>query len=219
MRGPAVRVTRWVVERFFPWLYTRGAWAYDMVAWLVSGGRWTRWVQAAAARVPPDARVLELGSGPGHALAFWARRGQRAWGVDASPVMVRRAAARVRRHGGTPQVVLARGQALPWPANSVDWVLATFPAPYIAEARTASEVARVLRPGGHVLMLLSAQSGLLRLWERLVRWAWRIDGLAPAEARYLARCYRRAGLEAQAVREPLPDGSPALWLRGRKPAA
>ena len=207
----------WVTRRFFAWLYTRGAWAYPAVAWLTSGGRWAAWVQAVAAQVPPEARVLELGFGPGYAQALWAARGQVAWGVDLSPQMARRAAARIRAAGGAPRLVRGRAQALPWPAASVDWVVSTFPAPYIADPATAREVARVLRPGGRLWVLLSARGGLLGLWDRLARWALQqARGREVAWGRMLQRTYAAVGLAGDLVWEPLPGGARGALFRAVK---
>ncbi len=221
MKAPLGRAAalglEWLMRGFFGWLYTRGAWAYSAVAWLVSAGRWVQWVQWAARQVPPTARVLELGFGPGYAQAVWAARGQPAWGVDLSPFMARRAAARVRAQGHRPRVVRARAQALPWPAASVDWVFSTFPAPYIADPATAQEVARVLRPGGQLWVLTAAQGGLLTAWSRVAQWALRQTHGSPASwGQVLVARYAAVGLPGQLVWEPLPGGARGAWFRAVK---
>jgi len=204
------------MARFFAWLYERGAWAYPIVAGLVSLGRWPAWVQAVAQQVPPQARVLELGFGPGYAQSVWAARGQRAWGVDLSRPMAQQAARRIRAQGGAPRVVQARAQALPWPASSVDWVFSTFPAPYIADPATAREIARVLRPGGQVGVLLTVSGGPLAWWERAWRWAARRAGAKPAPETALQRTYAAAGLYGTWSWIPLPGGARGAWFQATK---
>jgi len=211
-----LRIANEWMARFFAWLYERGAWAYPVVAGLVSWGRWPAWVEAAARQVPRRARVLELGFGPGYAQAVWAARGQRAWGVDLSLPMARRAARRVRARRGVPRVVQARAQALPWPSASVDWVFSTFPAPYIADPATAREIARVLRPGGQVGVLLTVSGGPLAWWERALRWAARRAGAEPSPETVLQRVYATVGLHGTWSRLPLPGGAHGAWFRAAK---
>ncbi len=207
-------LVNWVEGRFFPWLYTRGAWAYAPVAWLVSGGRWRAWVRAVARAFPPQEPVLEIGFGLGDGLRVWAEQGRRAWGLDLSAAMARRAAASLRKAGYAPRLVLGRGQALPWPSHSLAGVLSTFPAPYIAAPETAREIARVLRPGGQVWLLLGAEGGWLRVWGRLVRRAY--AGSRQYRADALLRTYAAAGLPGEYTFWPLPGGARGLLFRGQR---
>ncbi|MFM7678817.1 MAG: hypothetical protein ACKO83_08205, partial [Roseiflexaceae bacterium] len=46
--------------------------------------------------------------------------------------------------------------ALPWGAGAFACVVAVFPAPYIMAPSTLHEVARVLQPGGQLVILLAA---------------------------------------------------------------
>ncbi|MER3400367.1 MAG: class I SAM-dependent methyltransferase [Thermoflexus sp.] len=173
MKGPA----RWVrrrLQRFFQWLYEEGAWAYDGVAALASAGRWVHWVEQALL-VLEGPRVLEIGHGPGHLLRAMARAGWHPVGLDRSAAMGRRA----RRRAG-PSVPLVRGEAqrLPFRDRGFDTVVATFPAPFILEADTWAEVARVLRPGGRFVVLLGARPAPACPWRLL----YRLAGLGPLGA-------------------------------------
>jgi len=158
------------VTRFLAWLYTRGAWAYDLVAALVSLGRWKAWVRGMALwpEAEPGAWVLELGFGPGYLQAELARQGFRAVGVDISPYMARRAWRHLQAQHLSPRLVLARAQGLPFPDATFHRVVATFPTEYILDPQTLHEVARVLRPRGRLDVLLSASSVFLDLAERVL---------------------------------------------------
>ncbi|HXF69864.1 MAG TPA: class I SAM-dependent methyltransferase [Thermoflexus sp.] len=180
---------------FFHWLYHQGAWAYDGVAALVSGGRWVHWVTRALDHIHGE-RVLEIGFGPGHLLTAMARRGLRPVGIDRSPAMARQAH---RRVGCSVPLVQGQAQALPFRRGSFDTVVTTFPAPFILEPATWREAARVLRPGGRFVVLWGAWPSGRTPWawalRILFRWAVRPDAARPGEQfRTLAQ---EAGLRLQ----------------------
>ncbi len=219
----AVRVARrWLMPIFragLNWLYHRGAWAYDTVAWLVSGGHWQDWVRSMA--LWPEAHegawVLELGSGPGHLQAHLARLGFRPVGVDPSPFMIRRARKRLRRLGLPCRLLQARAQALPFPPESFHRIVATFPTEYIFEPDTIQEVWRVLRSGGRFDILLSASSWILRWWERF----WGPGDEQEQEERMYQAFLPAARLGAQVYirRYPLPHGAWGWVVTLYKPAS
>lgn len=125
-----------------------GAWLYSLV-W--GSPRSNREVVALAA---PSAgtRVLDIGCGPGAAVRRAARAGADALGVDPSPAMVRIAERRSRRHPGAS---FAAGHAADLPVDdaSIDvaWTIAAFHHWPDTDAGL-SEVARVLAPGGRLLI-------------------------------------------------------------------
>ena len=127
---------------------------------------------AATLRVGEPERVLEVGCGEGDGTLVLAREFPRARvrGVDASATAVRCAQARVGLDPeGRVAFKLGSPRALPFPDQFFDLValLDTRPHP--------PEVARVLRPGGHLIVAHSRrqprQLGLGRglLWRRLAR--------------------------------------------------
>ena len=134
---------RWFERR----LYTRFAWTYDAVAWLVSLGQWTRWQVVGIEKLPPG-RVLEVGHGPGHVLSRLLQDGRSAVGMDASRQMSRRASRALARAGLPRPLLRAQAQSLPIPAETFDGLISTFPSAYIIDPRTAAEAWRVLRAGG-----------------------------------------------------------------------
>lgn len=97
--------------------------------------------------------VLELGFGPGSALktiAAAALNGH-VLGIDRSPEMLAAASRRNRRsiEQGRMQLHLGRFDALPWPAGTVDKILAVNAAYFFNKnADEVREARRVLRPGG-----------------------------------------------------------------------
>ena len=106
-------------------------------------------------------RVLDVGCGPGLAVAYAAASDSRAVGVDASPTMVRHAGRRNRAAIRRGQVEIQRADAarLPFPDASFSKVgsmnsLQFWPAP----ERGLAEIHRVLRPGGRVAVVLMARS-------------------------------------------------------------
>lgn len=137
------RILRW----FFGHLYTNLAWAYDVVAWLASGGLWYKWTFVAEQFVQ-DGPVLEVGVGRGRLLRRLDAGEHTAIGIELSPQMV----AAIQEHfaDAGQRAPLARGDAcrLPFADSTFQTLITTFPAPYVAKERTQREFARVLRPGG-----------------------------------------------------------------------
>ncbi len=125
---------------------------------------------AAALRVsPPPERVLEIECGDGDGTLFLAREfpAARVRGVDRSAELVRAATARV---GLDPEGRVAfkqgRPDSLPYPSGFFDLVVA------VDERPRAAEIARVLRPGG-LLILARSRGGdacLGGIGGRLARW-------------------------------------------------
>lgn len=166
---------RAIVRRIFHLLYHEFAWTFDAVAWIVSGGLWRRWVLTVIPEL--QGRVLEIGFGTGHLqMALADRPG--VVGVDASPYMVRIAAARLRRHGYTPRLVRGLAQALPFPDASFDTVVATFPAEYILDPVVHHAIRRVVTPNGRLIVVPMAQFDP-GIYARLIDLIYRLALLAP----------------------------------------
>lgn len=186
------------LQFFFHHLYHGFAFAYDLVAAVVSFGQWIEWTKATLPFIE-GTRVLELGHGPGHLQRIFLDRGLDAFGLDESSQMSRLAQRRILQ-SGYAQACLARGlgQGLPFTAGSFDSIVATFPAPYIAEARTLSEARRVLRNGGRFIVLIAA-------WpkSRILHWVYRVASQSPAEGVAILKekmeaLLARAGFKADA---------------------
>jgi ubiquinone/menaquinone biosynthesis C-methylase UbiE len=82
------------------------------------------------------------------------KRGYDAYGIDLSPQMMREATRKARRLGIVPfKVCRANAAALPFPSDRFDAVVSTFPSEYISQTDALREIARVLRPGGRLIIV------------------------------------------------------------------
>lgn len=156
---------------FFHLLYHPFAFTYDLVAWLVSFGKWNDWVLSIFPHIA-GTRILELGHGPGHLQRFLRGRGLDPVALDESLQMSRIAA---RRLGQGHKLARALSQSLPFPSNSFDTLVSTFPSEYIVDPRTLSEIERVLIPGGTLIVLPAAFPS-----NRFLKWLYKVTGESPA---------------------------------------
>jgi ubiquinone/menaquinone biosynthesis C-methylase UbiE len=176
MPGPSVsraiyyRLIRWAFTRF----YREFAWTYDSVAALVSAGNWRSWILA----VVPYLRgsVLELGCGTGNLQQALAMReaSPDPVGVDISPQMLHLARRKMERSNALARLVQSDARGLPFRSGSFDTIVATFPSEYIVEHATLSEARRVLRAGGHLVIVPVAQFTTDGLYERVMDIAYRV---------------------------------------------
>ncbi|HEX6246377.1 MAG TPA: class I SAM-dependent methyltransferase [Nocardioidaceae bacterium] len=123
--------------------------------------------------------VLDAGCGAGRMSRYLADRGCLVTGMDLSPRMVTMAR---RDH---PDLTFAAGSldALPFADDALAGVLLWYSiihTPVAGLARIFEETARVLRPGGHVLVGFQSGEG-----PRDVSWAYRVFGHEIALQRYL----------------------------------
>ena len=98
-------------------------------------------------------RVLEVGVGTGRNLPLYAPEVDLT-GIDLSRQMLTRARDRATRLHRPAQLCLADAQRLPFPDATFDSVVATLTLCSIPDDRVAvTEMARVLRPGGRLVLL------------------------------------------------------------------
>jgi demethylmenaquinone methyltransferase/2-methoxy-6-polyprenyl-1,4-benzoquinol methylase len=132
---------------------------YDLMNDLMSLGLHRVWKSytVAVANARPGDRVLDIAAGTGDLTRAFARRVGPAGLVlhtDINEAMLRRGRDRLVDDGVLAPSVLADAQALPFPAASVDIVSVAFGLRNMTHKdRALAEMARVLRPGGRLLVL------------------------------------------------------------------
>lgn len=137
-------------------MFARIAHRYDLMNRLMTGGLDLRWRQQAirACALPPDARLLDVGTGTGDlgAEALRQRPGALVVGCDFTlPMMLRG-----RMKPGRDRIRWVGGDALrlPFPDEQFDAVVSGFVMRNVANLDLAfQEQARVVRPGGRVVCL------------------------------------------------------------------
>lgn len=149
-------------------VYDKQATHYDSVISLAerllfAGGR--QWAARHA-----TGRVLEVGIGTGRNLEFYTPEAELT-GLELSPAMLERARTRAARLGRPIELILGDAENLPFPAAHFNTVVATLTLCAIPDHTAAvAEMARVLRPGGRLILLDHAASPqpAVRMIQRLL---------------------------------------------------
>ncbi len=172
---------------FFYHFYHTFAWTYDVVAAIVSIGRWNDWIKVSLPFIQ-GARILEIGYGTGQlqrtlresSPSFKPDPKRLAVGLDESKQMANLAKRRLQK-AGPVEFNLTRGlaQSLPFPAQVFDTVISTFPSEYIFDTRTLSDVYRILGNGGRFIVLPAAWIVGRKIQDRLASWLFRVTGETP----------------------------------------
>lgn len=132
---------------------------YDALAEVLSFGQNMRWRRELVRHLAPKSprSVLDVATGTaGVAIALAAATDAHITGVDLSDAMLERGRERVRASRLEERIELhaGRAEALPYASASFDAVSFTYLLRYVADpAATVAELARVIRPGGHMASL------------------------------------------------------------------
>ena len=166
---------------------------------------------ALASAVPPPARVLDFGCGPGVIALALAERGYEVVGVDGAPRMIDLARAEaVRRRIACARFEVARAHELGTSFGGFDAIVCSSVIEYIAEdARLLTELAGALRVGGCLLISVPHTGSVFGRLEDALRWLKVYTGnVRHGHLSYSLRRYRldafgrtlaAAGLSAAAV--------------------
>jgi ubiquinone/menaquinone biosynthesis C-methylase UbiE len=177
-----------MLRPIFYLLYHQFAWTYDLVADVVSLGRWQNWVQTALPHI--NGQTLEIGFGPGHLQLTLNERNIPTFGLDESPQMARQAAKRLRKNGVIPRLTRGYAQNLPFASGTFNSIVATFPAEYIFESKTLKEIQRVLTPTGQLVIIPTAWITGGNMLDRLAAWVFRVTGEAPGMPHILSNAVK-----------------------------
>ena len=132
---------------------------YDALAEVLSFGQNGRWRHELVSHlsVHRPRSILDVATGTaGIAIALAAATDARISGVDISDAMLERGRQRVEKAGLAGRISLqqARAESVPFAPRSFDAVSFTYLLRYVADpAATLAELARVVRPGGHMASL------------------------------------------------------------------
>jgi demethylmenaquinone methyltransferase/2-methoxy-6-polyprenyl-1,4-benzoquinol methylase len=156
--GEKAAVVRAMFDRIAP--------RYQQLNTLLTFGLDRRWRRSAiaAAGIVPGCLVVDLACGTGDLAALAARRGGRVLGIDFARAML----AQARGRGAI--LVQADAGALPLRDGHADAVTCGFALRNVTSiAQVLAEAARVLRPGGRLVLLEIAEPG-----SALLRWGHRL---------------------------------------------
>ncbi|MSQ49399.1 MAG: class I SAM-dependent methyltransferase [Betaproteobacteria bacterium] len=141
-------------------VFNRVAERYDLMNDLMSFGLHRLWKAFAVsiARIRPGERVLDVASGSGDLARAFAARGAQVWMSDINRPMLARGRDRLLDAGRMASVVQCDAERLPFGNANFDCVSVGFGLRNMTDKDAAlAEMARVLKPGGRLLVLEFSQ--------------------------------------------------------------
>jgi ubiquinone/menaquinone biosynthesis C-methylase UbiE len=124
---------------------------------------------------------------------------------------------RIVKSGFTPKLVKGQGQKLPFPADTFDQVVSTFPSRYIFDVTTLTGIYRVLLPGGKLVVLPVAWIDRKRFFDRLAAGLFDFTRQAPKWEAALADPFIAAGFQLKIDHRRLAS-SEVLLIIATKPS-
>jgi ubiquinone/menaquinone biosynthesis C-methylase UbiE len=158
--------------------YQRIAPLYDLLDWPFERFRYRNIRPLLFAGL--SGRILDAGVGTGRNFPFYPA-GSRVVGIDLSPAMLARAAARLADAATTVELRQMDVLEIDFPDRSFDAAIATFlfcVLPDEHQAAALRELGRVVKPGGTIRMLEytrprgAVRRVAARMWEPWMRWAY-----------------------------------------------
>ena len=117
---------------------------------------------AEAVDIFANERVIDIAAGNGNATLAAARRFAKVTSTDYVPALLQKGRLRAVAEGLAVDFQVADAEALPFPDASFDVALSTFGVMFAPEpARAASEMLRVVRPGGRIGLASWTPDGLI----------------------------------------------------------
>ena len=165
-----------------------------------------RWVLAQANW--QGARVADIGTGKGRFAIACARQGAKVYALDIAKEMLDEAGRNAHRAGARVRFVRGDAESLPFPERFFDVVICMETIMHVPHPdQLVREVARIVRPGGRVIMSMTNKyriNALLRLPEVLYRRLRPAPGDAPRymwsySVREFRRFLQEAGLRIQVL--------------------
>lgn len=181
--------------------------------WIIKGSE-EKWLHQARAELVRRAEgdVVEIGAGTGLNLAHYGAGVRSLTVTEASEHMLPalRKAVEERRPGTT--VVHARGESLPLPDDSADYVVSTLVLCTAELEGTLREVRRVLRPNGTFLVLEHvAGKGKIADAQRRAERFTRFFGRGCHVTRDVRSALETAGFDTSEVRDFWVDSEPKIY--------
>jgi ubiquinone/menaquinone biosynthesis C-methylase UbiE len=158
-------------------------------------------------------RVLELGAGTGLNLRHYPEAVDELVLTEPAAPMLARLKRRVWRSGRDCSVVPAAAEALPFEDDRFDTVVSTLVLCTVADpGRAIEEIARVLRPGGHLLFLEHVRSDSRRLarWQDRLHRPWHAFAAGCHANRATVELLRESVLRVDEVERDRWSWMPAL---------
>jgi ubiquinone/menaquinone biosynthesis C-methylase UbiE len=144
------------LSTIFNWMYSRGAWAYDLIARVVSAGLWYQWVTDTLQFID-GGRRLEIGFGTGHLMTELNVMSGVTIGLERSSQMIKLTRKRyAKKHISIFHILRGTAYHMPFATQCFQSIIATFPAPYIFELSVQQEIHRLLSSDGKLIILFSA---------------------------------------------------------------
>jgi len=159
-------------------LYHQFAWGYDLVSHIVSLGLWKTWIFNVIPFIHGN-RILEIGQGPGHLQIALSKLNLDVSGLDSSLCMSKLAHKNMSKSGFSSKLVQGESQFLPFPDESFDQIVSTFPSEYIIKDSTIKDLFRVLREEGTLIILPTAWITDVKWYFRLADCLFKITGQNP----------------------------------------
>ena len=166
--------------------------------------------------LPPSSLVLDAACGTGRHSVYLAGRGHRIIGIDRSPEML----ARARRKIGAGEFREGDLTALPLADASVDAVVCALALVHLPDVDAAvRELARVVRPGGRVIISDVHPFVILLGWQAQFRAATGAPGfmrIHPHLPSAYCQAFAAAGLSVRGCHEPLLTPESAVTVAAQR---